>query len=155
MTDTRFAVAAGDAAVLVVNSIRGIESNSRKLAKLARAAGLPLAIFVNGEDLEQAKDFTSCSADPGHHRPARGAARVPIGKSSDFRGDVDLIGIMPGTSRPTRHGKERPRASCSTWPRYHQPGRARGEPRRYLERYLGGRERRAAPPCARTSWRAR
>lgn len=146
MIDTRFAMGAADAAVLVVSALRGIDSNSRKLAAYAREQGLPLAIFVNGEDLEQAKDFAEILQQVQDSIDRHAVLlEVPIGKGAGFKGDIDLIGMRAWYFAPdtgTVSEQEAPGELNDAIQRYHTSlvEELAENHDEMLERYLGGEE---------------
>lgn len=93
-TDLKLALAASDAAILVLNAAKGVDANTRKIFKLAREMGRPMALFINGVEQDSAKDYAEIlqqvhdDLDP-HAVPLE----LPVGRGVAYKGDVDLVGM--------------------------------------------------------------
>lgn len=87
------AVAAADAALLVLSAPAGIEVETEKLWQLARGEDLPCAFFLNKMDREHA-DFAAV-VDELRVRFGAGVVPVqlPIGQEAAFQGVVDLLAM--------------------------------------------------------------
>ena len=106
--DARLAAAAADAAIVVVDAARGVDGNVRKAWKAAKAAALPVLIFVNAVDADGARDYAELVAEiraalDAHALPLE----LPIKRGAAFEGDVDLVGMRafyfePGTGKVAR-----------------------------------------------------
>jgi elongation factor G len=92
--DAKLAIAASDAAVLVVDAERGVDAHVERLFKLAREAERPVMIFLNGVESEQAQDYASLlGAMRGALDPHVVPLELPVGRGGAFKGDVDLVGL--------------------------------------------------------------
>ncbi|WP_019541747.1 elongation factor G [Selenomonas bovis] len=87
------AVAAADAALLVLSAPAGIEVETEKFWQLARGEDLPCAFFLNKMDREHA-DFAAV-VDELRVRFGAGVVPVqlPIGQEAAFQGVVDLLAM--------------------------------------------------------------
>ena len=87
------AVAAADAALLVLSAPAGIEVETEKFWQLARGEDLPCAFFLNKMDREHA-DFAAV-VDELRVRFGTGVVPVqlPIGQEAAFQGVVDLLAM--------------------------------------------------------------
>jgi elongation factor G len=85
------AIAAVDAAVVVISAVDGVQVGTERLWRRADEAGLPRLVFVNMLDRERA-DFGAALAGLqaafGSHVVA---TEIPIGAEHDVRGVIDLI----------------------------------------------------------------
>lgn len=92
--DARLALAAADAALLVIGASRGVDANVRKAHQAARAAKLPIMIFVNGIDADGARDYADLlagiRADLDLHAVP---LELPIKRGKAFEGELDLVGM--------------------------------------------------------------
>lgn len=94
LSDTRQALAAADAAILVVDAARGLDANVRKLFRMAREMRLPVMIFLNRVESEDARDYAELlGAMREQLDPHAVPLELPIGRGKAFKGDVDLIGM--------------------------------------------------------------
>jgi elongation factor G len=89
--DVAAALHAADLAVFVVSAVEGVEVQTEVAWRMAEAAQIPRAVFVNKLDRERASfDRT---LDQLKERFGAGIAplELPIGEEADFRGVVDLL----------------------------------------------------------------
>lgn len=146
-TDLKLALAASDAAILVLNAAKGVDANTRKAFQLARAMQRPMALFINGVEQDSAKDYAEIltqihdQLDP-HAVPLE----LPVGRGMAYKGDVDLVGMRtwyfaPNTGTVTEVA-EPPSDLLDQVRRYHtELVEAVAELHdELLERYLGGVE---------------
>jgi elongation factor G len=105
MNDTQAAMAAADAALVVVDGVAGVEVQTERVWEFADQFELPRAIVVNRLDRERA-DFAR-AVESVHERFGRSLVRVqlPIGSERDFRGVVDLISMTAYEYTPDGNGK--------------------------------------------------
>jgi peptide chain release factor 3 len=105
--DTYRTVAAADCAVMVVDAGRGVEEQTRKLFRVARARGLPVLTFVNKMDrpglgalalLDVVEESLGVQAVP---------ITWPVGEGSGFAGVYDREKARVSWYQRTEHG-ERP-----------------------------------------------
>lgn len=146
--ETRMALLAADAALLVVDAGKGVDANTRKLYQLAREAGLPVMVFINGVDAEQVLPYESILAQIHDRLDIHTVPlELPVGKGSSFKGDVDLVGMRTwyfaaDSGNVTEVSETVPPELVEAVTRYHtQLVEAVAElDDAMLERYLGGEE---------------
>jgi peptide chain release factor 3 len=109
--DTYRTLTAVDAAVMVIDAAKGIESQTRKLFEVCRLRDIPILTFVNkvdreGQDplalLDEIADTLALELTP---------ASWPIGMGTDFRGCLDLVGdrlLLPADGRGSSFGRTVP-----------------------------------------------
>jgi len=90
--DTYRTLAAADAAVMLIDSAKGVEAQTRKLFQVCRRRGIPIFTFVNKMDRLGREPF-----DLLHEVEEVLGIRTcpitwPIGQGHDFKGVVDLFG---------------------------------------------------------------
>jgi len=105
INDTRSALIAADAALVVVDGVAGVEVQTEKVWQFAVDFALPRAIVINKLDRERA-DFNRALAS-ANEIFGRGAVpiQIPIGSERDFQGVVDLIRMKAFTYTPDGDGK--------------------------------------------------
>ena len=107
--DTYRTLAAADAAVMLIDSAKGVEAQTRKLFQVCRRRGIPIFTFVNKMDRVGA-DFPRVVKMIHERLGARAVPiQVPIGFEENFRGVVD---VLAGTAT-IRSGALRCRASLA------------------------------------------
>ncbi|MBO9540936.1 elongation factor G [bacterium] len=146
-TDAKLAMAAADAALLVINAAKGVDANTRKAFEAARELELPVLVFINGVDQDTAKPYPAILQEI-HERlsPHAVPLELPVGEGRTFKGDVDLIGLKtwyfaPETGEVTEVPNTPPELT-ELVQRYHTTlveGVAELHDE-VLERYLGGQE---------------
>src|SRR5512139_3588546 len=89
--DTYRTLTAVDAAVMVLDAAKGIESQTRKLFEVCRLRDIPIVTFVNKMDREARDPFELI--DEIEKTLALDAAPVawPVGRASTFAGTYDLL----------------------------------------------------------------
>ncbi len=80
-----------DVALLVVAADDGVTSDTVVTWELARAAGVPVVVFVNAMDAERADFEATLSALEALVGPSLAPLEMPIGAGPDFTGVVDLL----------------------------------------------------------------
>ncbi len=146
--ETRMALLAADAALLVVDAIKGVDANTRKLYGLAREAGLPVMAFINGVDAEGAQPYDAILAQIRERLDIHAVPlELPVGDGAGFSGDVDLVGMRtwyfaPESGAVTEVSESVPPELQEAVTRYRtQLIEAVAElDDALLERYLGGEE---------------
>jgi elongation factor G len=105
INDARAALAAADAALVLVDAVAGVEVQTEKVWQFANDYKLPRALIVNKLDRERA-DFTRTleSIAENFGRTAV-PIQIPIGSERDFKGVVDLIRMKAYTFAPDGDGK--------------------------------------------------
>lgn len=105
MYDTKMAMAAADAAVVLVDGIAGVEVQTEKVWQFAEEFSLPRAFFINKLDRERSDfDRAVASVQEFFGRQAVPVA-IPIGKEKDFTGVVDVIHMKAYSYTPDGDGK--------------------------------------------------
>jgi len=146
--ETRMALLAADAALLVVDAAKGVDANTRKLYDLAREAGLPVMAFINGVDAETVLPYDAILAQIRERLDIHAVPlELPVGNGSGFTGDVDLVGMRtwyfaPESGKVTEVSEAVPEELQDAVSRYRtQLLEAIAElDDALLERYLGGEE---------------
>jgi len=85
------ALAAVDAAIVVIDASAGVEVGTEEVWRLADARGLPRMIFVNKMDRENANYEATLDALKARFGPKIAPVYLPIGSAESFRGYVDVI----------------------------------------------------------------
>ena len=85
------ALAAVDAAIVVVDASAGVEVGTEEVWRLADAAGLPRMVFVNKMDRENANYDATLDQLKARFGPKIAPVYLPIGSAESFRGYVDVI----------------------------------------------------------------
>ena len=85
------ALAAVDAAIVVVDASAGVEVGTEEVWRLADAVGLPRMIFVNKMDRENANYDATLDQLKARFGPKIAPVYLPIGSADSFRGYVDVI----------------------------------------------------------------
>jgi elongation factor G len=105
MYDTKTALAATDAALVLVDGIAGVEVQTEKVWQFADEFNLPRALFINKLDRERS-DFERTLASIqdvfGRHCVP---VHLPIGSEKDFTGIVDVIQMKAFSYTPDGDGK--------------------------------------------------
>jgi elongation factor G len=105
INDTRAALVAAEAALVVVDGVAGVEVQTEKVWQFANDFKLPRAVIVNKLDRERA-DFERALASV-QETFGRSAVpiQIPIGAERDFNGVVDLIRMKAYTYTADGDGK--------------------------------------------------
>src|SRR5437867_244577 len=85
------ALAAADAAIVVVDASAGVEVGTQEVWRLAEERSLPRFIFVNKMDRENASYDATLDALKGAFGPKIAPVYLPIGSAESFRGYIDVI----------------------------------------------------------------
>lgn len=85
------ALAAVDAAIVVVDASAGVEVGTEEVWRLAESRGLPRMVFVNKMDRENANYDATLDALKARFGPKIAPVYLPIGAADSFRGYVDVI----------------------------------------------------------------
>lgn len=105
MYDTKMAMAAADAALVLVDGISGVEVQTERVWQFAEEFNLPRAFFVNKLDRERSDfDRTVASIQEFFGRRAVPVA-IPIGSEKEFKGVVDVVHMKAYTYTPDGDGK--------------------------------------------------
>jgi len=105
INDTRGALVAADAAIVVVDGVAGVEVQTEKVWAFAEEFKLPRAIVVNKLDRDRA-DFSRALASVQENFGRTAVPiHLPIGSEREFKGIVDLIRMRAFTYAPGGDGK--------------------------------------------------
>jgi elongation factor G len=107
LNDTKSAMLAADAAVVVLDGVAGIEVSTEKVWSFAEEFNMPCVLLVNKLDRERAS-FERVLADI-QQRFGRAAVPIhlPLGSEKNFEGIIDLIGMHAYCYKPGGDGKGR------------------------------------------------
>lgn len=108
--DTYRTLSAVDAAIMVIDAAKGIESQTRKLFEVCRLRDIPILTFINKVDREGLDRLALL--DDISLSLALDVTPItwPIGTGSDFRGVIDLDNLrllLPETDRTSPFGRVR------------------------------------------------
>src|SRR5690606_20956929 len=93
VSETRGAMAAADAAMIVVSAVSGVAVGTERVWTSSLERELSTLVVINKMDRENA-DFFRTMAEIEATLPGNIAAiQVPIGQADDFRGLVDLLSM--------------------------------------------------------------
>ncbi|MDX1631097.1 MAG: GTP-binding protein, partial [Thermoanaerobaculia bacterium] len=104
-SDTRAGMRAGDATLLCVSAVAGIEVNTEKIWDFAEKIEQPVLFYLSKMDRERA-DFDR-TVEQLRERFSRGVTpiQIPVGRESEFAGIVDLIEGKAYRFEPEGDGK--------------------------------------------------
>ena len=105
INDTRAALVAADAVLVVVDGVAGVEVQTEKVWGFANDYQLPRAVIINKLDRERS-DFER-ALESVHETFGRTAVplQIPIGSERDFQGVVDLVRMKAYTYAQDGDGK--------------------------------------------------
>ncbi len=105
INDTRAALVAADAALVVVDGVAGVEVQTEKVWQFANDFSLPRAVIVNKLDRDRADFQRALASVQSNFGRAVVPIQIPIGSERDFKGVVDLIRMKAYTYTPDGDGK--------------------------------------------------
>ena len=105
INDTRAALAAADAVLVLVDGVGGVEVQTEKVWHFADDYKLPRAIIVNKLDRERADFGRALESVQGIFGRTAVPIQIPIGSERDFKGVVDLIRMKAYTFTADGDGK--------------------------------------------------
>ena len=105
INDTRAALVAADAALVLVDGVAGVEVQTEKVWAFADDFKLPRAIVINKLDRERADFQRALSSVQEFFGRAAVPIHIPIGSERDFKGVVDLIRMKAYTYAADGDGK--------------------------------------------------
>ena len=91
INDTRAALVAADAALVLVDGVAGVEVQTEKVWAFADDYKLPRAVVINKLDRERADFERALASVQENFGRAAVPIQIPIGSERDFSGVVDLI----------------------------------------------------------------
>ena len=105
INDTRAALVAADAALVLVDGVAGVEVQTEKVWQFTEDFKLPRVVIINKLDRERADfDRALLSVQENFGRAAV-PIQIPIGSEREFSGIVDLIRMKAYTYTPDGDGK--------------------------------------------------
>jgi elongation factor G len=104
-SDARAAMQVADAALVVVDSVAGVEVQTEKAWAAAQELGLPRIVALNRFDRERASLERSLESLRQSCGRAIIPIQLPIGEERDFRGVVDLVAMKAYTFATDGSGK--------------------------------------------------
>jgi elongation factor G len=105
INDTRAALIAADAALVVVDGVAGVEVQTEKVWGFASDFKLPRAIVINKLDRERADFQRALESVQENFGRAAVPIQIPIGAERDFTGVIDLVRMKAVTYTPDGDGK--------------------------------------------------
>lgn len=104
--DTYRVLTAVDSALMVIDSVKGVETQTRKLMEVCRLRATPVLTFINKMDREGLDPLELLSDIEEHLGISAAAVTWPIGSGKRFRGVYHILDralhlIDPETGRPT------------------------------------------------------
>ena len=105
INDTRAALVAADAALVLVDGVAGVEVQTEKVWAFTEEFHLPRAIIINKLDRERSDFQRALNSVQENFGRAAVPIQIPIGSERDFKGVVDLIRMKAYTYTPDGDGK--------------------------------------------------
>jgi elongation factor G len=105
INDTRAALAAADAALVVVDAVAGVEVQTEKVWSFSDDYKLPRALVVNKLDRERASFERALESIQSVFGRTAVPAQLPWGRERDFKGVIDLISMKAYSYTPDGDGK--------------------------------------------------
>jgi elongation factor G len=105
LNDTRSALIASDAALVLLDGVAGIEVSTEKVWQFASEFKLASAIVVNKLDRERSSFERVLSAAQEAFGRAAVPVHLPIGSEKNFTGVIDLIRMRAYSYKPAGNGK--------------------------------------------------
>ena len=107
VNDARATLIAADAAVVVVDAVGGVESQTERMWAIAEEFNIPRAIVINKLDRERSSFERTLESIQEKWGRAAVPVQLPIGAEKDFRGVIDLIRMKAFMYTPDGDGKSR------------------------------------------------
>lgn len=92
ITDTLTSLNIADSATLLIDAVAGVEIQTEKVWQVTQEKSIPTLIFVNKMDRERADFYTALKSIEENLGAKLVILQLPIGKETDFKGVVDLLG---------------------------------------------------------------
>src|SRR6476646_10267561 len=109
--DTYRTLSAVDAAVMVIDAAKGIESQTRKLFEVCRMRDIPIVTFINKIDREADDPLSLIDSIASGLALDLVPMSWPVGLGTDFRGLIDIPGrrlLLPEGERTSPFGRIEP-----------------------------------------------
>jgi len=91
LPEVKVVLNAVDAGILVVDGVSGAEAGTEKTFEAAREKGLPMLVFVNKMEKENADYDKALASIKQELEGAFAPFVIPIGQASEFKGVVDVV----------------------------------------------------------------
>ncbi|MBM3725115.1 MAG: elongation factor G [Acidobacteria bacterium] len=105
MNDTRGALVAADAAVVVVDGVAGVEVQTEKVWSFCEEYSLPRAVFINKLDRERSSFERTLENVQEVFGRSCVPVQLPIGAEKDFKGIIDLVAMKAYSYTANGDGK--------------------------------------------------
>ncbi|MFH0811618.1 MAG: elongation factor G [Pseudomonadota bacterium] len=92
ITDTLTSLNIADSATLLIDAVAGVEIQTEKVWQTTQEKSISTLIFVNKMDRERADFYTALKSIEENLGAKLVILQLPIGKETDFKGVVDLLG---------------------------------------------------------------
>jgi elongation factor G len=92
-TEALMGLDAADAALVVVDSVSGVEVQTEKVWKFAESKGLPRMVVLNRMDRERADFERAYASIEGKFGRSCVPIQLPVGSEKDFKGIIDLVAM--------------------------------------------------------------
>jgi elongation factor G len=107
INDTRAALVAADADIVVVDGVSGVEVQTEKVWSFADRYHEPRAVVINKLDRERSSFTRALESVQARFGRAAVPVQLPIGEEKEFRGVIDLVRMKAFTYTPNGDGKGR------------------------------------------------
>jgi elongation factor G len=110
INDTKAALAAADASLVLVDGVAGVEVQTEKVWSFAAEYNLPRALIINKLDRENSNFERALASIQENFGRGAVPIQLPCGADRDFRGIIDLVRMKCYTyeSGGSGRGKEEP-----------------------------------------------
>jgi elongation factor G len=105
INDTRAALVAADAALVLVDGVAGVEVQTEKVWSFANDYNLPRAIVINKLDRERASFERALETVQSNFGRTAIPVQLPLGAERDFKGVIDVVTMKAYTYSPDGDGK--------------------------------------------------
>jgi elongation factor G len=105
INDTRAALVAADAALVVVDAVAGVEVQTEKVWAFADGYRQPRAIVINKLDRERSSFARALESIQTRFGRTAVPVQLPLGAEKEFRGVIDLVRMKAYTYTPDGDGK--------------------------------------------------
>lgn len=108
INDTRAALVAADAALVVVDGVAGVEVQTEKTWEFCNHYKLPRALVVNKLDRERASFDRALESIHSNFGRTAVPVQLPLGSERDYRGVIDLVRMKAFSYVPDGDGSGKP-----------------------------------------------
>ena len=105
INDTKGALAAADAAIIVVDGVAGVEVQTEKVWSFSEEFKLPRAVIINKLDRERSSFERALESVHSNFGRSAIPVQLPIGSERDFKGVIDLVRMKAYTYTNDGDGK--------------------------------------------------